>query len=318
MKNASKSIEKNKFKFLIVFLIFILKIKTDSISNFKAIYLSGNYYFVVNATNIFYYSTVEGKIHDYEFDVNQKINSKSESEMIAFGVFRYDDVANLLIVKHYVYAMFRNEVFCHGELSQIRGYTCEVYPFKCFYNNDNGQTICFYVVGFENSSNELKLILYENTVPSCTSNSIFIETINLDSDSFNCQLMRSPYNEDVLTCFYQSSNEIKASSYRINIDLNTNTKKIEAITTWVSSKVINGAKIIKSTLSQDRTKSFVCYINNDNDCECLIYDITNNVWGNNKIYLNECLLELPSLHIEYFDNKEEYILYCFQSATKFD
>ena len=61
MKNASKSIEKNKFKLLILFLIFIVTIKTESISNFKAIYLSGNYYFVVNATNIFYYLLMNKK-----------------------------------------------------------------------------------------------------------------------------------------------------------------------------------------------------------------------------------------------------------------
>ena len=214
---------KQNFKFLIIFLIFIVTIKTESIQKFKAIYLSGNYYFIVNATNIFYYSTEEGKIHDYTFTNEQKLDTESEAEMITYGEFRYDDVANCLIVKHYFYAMYQNEVLCHGELGQLRGYPSEVYPFKCFSNN--GQTICFFIVGFENSSKVLNLLLYENTVPSCTSNSVFTVTINLDSDNFNCQLMQSPYNEDVLTCFYQTSNEIKASSYKINIDLDIISKR---------------------------------------------------------------------------------------------
>ena len=306
--------EKKLFKYIIIFIIFnLLILKIQTIQNFRAIYISGNYYFIVNETNIFYYSTEEGKINDYVFNDDQKINTKNEAEMISFGIFRYNsDVANCLIVKHYFYAIYENNVLCNDELSQIRGYTSEIYPFKCF---DNG--CCYYVVGFVNSSKILSLILYENTVPSCISNLLFTLSINLDSDIFNCQLMKPSYSEDVFTCFYQISNEIKASSYKINIDVNNNIKKIETITSLTNSKEISGLKIIKSTLSQDRTKSFVCYINNENNCECLIYDITNNVWSNN-IYLNDCLLESSSIHIEYFDNKDEYILYCFQSSTKFE
>ena len=230
--------EKIKFKFIKVFIIFILLIlKSQSIPNFKAIYLSGNNYIIINETNIFYYSTEEGKIHDYAFTDEQKINTENEAEMITFGKFLYeDDVANCLIVKQYLYAIYQNVVFCHVELEQIRGYPSEIYPFKCFYT---GISSCYYVVGFENSSKILTLILYENALPSCNSNPVFTETINLNTDNFNCHLMQS-HSEDVLTCVYPSSNEIKASSYKINIDLNNNIKKIEPITSLVKSKEING------------------------------------------------------------------------------
>ena len=87
--------------------------------------------------------------------------------------------------------MFQNEVFCHGDLSQIIGYPSEVYPFRCY--SYNGQTICFFVVGFENSSKLLNLVLYENTVPSCTSNSVFTETINLLSIFFKCLFILNIY-----------------------------------------------------------------------------------------------------------------------------
>ena len=301
--------EKKKLKILLIFLIFIETIKSE-IPNFKAIYLSGNYYFVVNATNIFYYSTELGKINSYTFDEDQKINNQNEYEMISFGVFRNDNVANLLIVKHYVYAMFQNDVFCQGVLNEIRYYSSQVYPLECI----NG--FCYYIVCFENSSKNLIFHLYSNKVPTCESNSVNNININIDSNSFSCQLMKSPYDDNILTCFYQSSNKIVSSTFKTYLD--NDNKRIEELTSWTASKEIDGAKIIKSTLSQDRTKSFVCYINNDNNCECLIYDITNNVWSDNNIYLNDCLLESSSLHIEYFENKSEYILYCFQSAIKFD
>ena len=153
--------EKKLFKYIIIFIIFnLLILKIQTIQNFRALYISGNYYFIVNETDIFYYSTEEGKINDYVFNDDQKINTKNEAEMISFGIFRYNsDVANCLIVKHYFYALYENNVLCYDELSQIRGYTSEIYPFKCF---DNG--CCYYVVGFVNSSKILSLILYENTV----------------------------------------------------------------------------------------------------------------------------------------------------------
>ena len=71
-------------------------------------------------------------------------------------------------------------------------------------------------------------------------------TINIDSDGFSCQLMKISSNEEVLTCFYQSSNEIKASSFRININLNNNIHNIEEISSLTNTKEIRGLKIITS------------------------------------------------------------------------
>ena len=127
--------------------------------------------------------------------------------------------------------------------------------------------------------------------------------------------MQSRSNGQVLTCFYQSSNEIIASSVNIIIGL---TQKIELITSLKKSKINEGAKIIKSILSQDRKKAFVCYINNDNNCYCLSYDIINNEWSDYNTYLSNCELNISSLNIDYSENKEEYIIYCFQSITKFN
>ena len=131
--------------------------------------------------------------------------------------------------------------------------------------------------------------------------------------------MQSQSNGKVLTCFYQNTNikEIIAISLNIVIDTtNITNSKIETISSLSKSQSNNGAKIIKSTLSQDKTKSLVCYINDYNNTDCLIYDITNNQWSGYYTYLIGCLLKFSSLNIEYFDNLNEYILYCFQSSSK--
>ena len=314
-----KNHEKKALKILMAFIIFILIIfKTQSIQNFKAFYLPETKYYIVTETNIFYYSAeTGGNIYTYPFGNAQKINNVQESEMISFGIFKENlNIAYCLIVKNYFYALLDGNVRCCTMINLINGYVSQIYPYKCIiYDN---QYNCFYILVFENSSKVLTFILNQNLVPSCDISSMNSITINIDSDSFSCQLMKLPSNEEVLTCFYQSSNEIKASSFRININIMFNIKNMEEISSLTNSKEITGLKIIKSALSQDGTKSFVCYINNDNNCECLIYDITNNIWSDNNIYLNDCLLESSSLHIEYSDNKNEYILYCFQSSTKFE
>ena len=127
--------------------------------------------------------------------------------------------------------------------------------------------------------------------------------------------MQSPSNGQVLTCFYQKSNEIIASSFNTIFGL---TQKIELISTLAQSKINDGAKIIKSILSKDGKKAFVCYINDNNNCNCLTYCITNNKWSDYNTYLSNCVLDISSLNIDYSDNKNEYILYCFQSTTQFN
>ena len=76
--------------------------------------------------------------------------------------------------------------------------------------------------------------------------------------------MQSPSS---LTCFYQSSNQIIDLSFKINLGFNQN---IESISSLTKSKINGSSKVIKSILSQDIKKAFVCYTNNDQKCYCLI------------------------------------------------
>jgi len=76
------------------------------------------------------------------------------------------------------------------------------------------------------------------------------------------------------------------------------------------------ATIIKSVLYDNNLKAFVCYINNDNNCACLSFDLKNNNWNDCEYkFLNDC--NNPSFFsFEYFQNLDEYILNCFSSESK--
>ena len=125
--------------------------------------------------------------------------------------------------------------------------------------------------------------------------------------------MQSSSNGEVFTCFYENNlKEIVAINF--NIDMSQDI--IIPISYLTKSKPNNGAKIIKSALSQDETKSYVCYINDNNNCDCLYYDSLTNEWSDSSTYLYGCLSTKNSLIFDYYDNSNEYFLYCYQSNSK--
>ena len=274
----------NNFTKIIILLLFALEIiKSDNniISNFKSIYLSENKYYVFTCEKIYFYEITDNGedfkvVH--EFNSSEIISTEEEIEKINLGKFKDDSFDTiLLIVKNYVYALKDNTCFCNAQLKEIEGYYSQIFPFKC------ADSQCYYIVGIINSSKQLLLYLYTNPSYKCDSNLIYTFSINdVGSDTFSCQIMKSPSNGKVLTCFYQKNNtkEIIASS--LNIDITNG--KIEAISSLTKSKNNNGATIIKSILSQDGTNSFVCYINDDSNCDCLTYNITTNEWSNYTTY----------------------------------
>ena len=305
-----KIFKKNIFN-IIGFLIFTINIvKLDDgvqeIPNFKSIYFSNNYYYIINSNGINYYDGTT-YITFHTFIGDKIITSEEESEMISFGVYKNNlNVPELLIVKKYLYFINKGTLSSETTVDEIIGYSSEIYPIKCMddYN-------CYFVIGLITSDKELKLYLYKSNYNNINMvDSIIIS--NTDSENVSCLLILS--DTEVLICFNENNNikEIVASY----LSINTESEKILKNTELIKSKANNGAKIIKSFLSQDNKKCLVCYINDDKICECSIYDITTNEWSNSNSYLDNCLTKSSSLNIEYLENFNEYNLYCFQSPLK--
>ena len=293
----------------IIFILILLNIQ--SFQFLKAIYLNNNKYYMITTTNIYSYTdgTTVNKKSLFTFQDEQIISTYHESEMIKLSLYDDGTSADILLIKHYVYSIMSGSYYCDVVVNELKGYYSEIFALKCV-------LVCYFIVGNINSENKkLQLYLTKSPAIGCNSEALFETEINsVDSSNINCQLMQSPSSSDkVLTCFYQSSSEIIASSFNIN----TNQNKLELISSLTKSKTNDGAIIIKSKLSQNNKKAIVCCINNDQKCYCLTYDIMNNEWSDYYPYLSNCLLEKSSLNIDYSDNsKEEYVVYCFQYTTK--
>ena len=135
--------------FIIIFCV-LKSIKNNSIQNFKAIYISTNYYWIIKSDSIVYYNEANNISNSiYTFDDSQKITTIDEFEMISFGEFKNNsDIANLLIVKNYVYAILNGNYFCNQKLTEIIGYS-EIYPYECI------SISCYYIIGFINTNKNL-------------------------------------------------------------------------------------------------------------------------------------------------------------------
>ena len=316
--STSISLKKIHIFFILSLIFFICKIKSDVVPYLKSIYIGNNHYYLVFPNQINYFEPDVTNVLVTSFKNNQKLQSTNELKFINFGDFKVDNNNNILVFKNYLYSILNEDYASNDQCSNIDGYPPEIITLSC-----SGNT-CYFILGIINSSKILYLYLYKRTITTNSLTGSRSSSINLldsfsinnvGSENLSCQLMK--YNSNnVLTCFYQNdtSKDIVASSFNIDTSSSPYISIIESLT---NSKQTNGAKIIKSKISQDGTQSYVCHFTDNNNCDCLIYDINNNEWRNHKTYLNDCIISLDSLHFDYYDMSNEFFLYCHQSEFKF-
>ena len=306
-----------KRKMIFIFLLFLIgtkfQVHAQTAQIFRVIYYYEKIYYIITKEYIAFYDKEKDNINTVHFfNSSLIITTEEELGMISLGRFKYNsEPQNLLIIKNYIYSL-SNDIFnCKKMINGIEGYSSQVIPFKC-----NTDSLCYYIIGFINSNKILNLDLYETSLSSCEPNNKVssLNIINIGSNNINCQIMKSNSYDEILTCFYRNSNskDILASSFSIDMT----SKNFQSITSLNKSKETNGAKIIKSVLSEDETKSYVCFINDDDNCDCLIYNINTNEWSNFNTYLNSCLSKLSTLFFDYYDITNEFFLYCFETTSE--
>ena len=278
----------------------------------RMLYRSDNKYYYINYYKIFFYHAgVANAMPDQKLQfpsLDQYVETEEDADKISLGIYKKNsDVEDLIVIKNYVYAIKYETYYCYFKVNEINGYSAQIFPFKCINSN------CWHLIGIINSSSQLWLYLYKKTPRNCNTNNLLdsFNINNVGSQKFSCQFMQSPSNGEILTCFYQNKNTNEIIANNLNIDITNN--NINSLFTKSQSNN-NGAKYIRSVLSQDETKAYVCYINNNNNCECLKYDITNNNWSGKATYLNNCLSTPGYFYIDYFDYTDEYFLYCYQPS----
>ena len=162
--------------FFVFLLISVIRFSHPIIlPNIQIIYLSQNKYYIITADQIYFYiSSPEGVANPYSFNDNQKITTAEESEMVSYGIYKNTNVnlAHLVIVKNYIYAILDQTYYCNAAIEEIRGYRSEVFPLKFI------DPYCYYILGIINSTKSLNLYLYSNVSGYCNSNLRYIYTVN--------------------------------------------------------------------------------------------------------------------------------------------
>ena len=162
-----------KFHLFYYILIFILNIlNIQSLQFLKAIYLNtnsnNNYYYMITTKNLYYYNDgkTESKKSLITFEDDQIITTYEESEMISLSLFE-GSFSNLLMIKHYIYAVNNGIYYCNNPIDVLKGYYPEVYALKCI------SGYCYFIIGIINLNKELQLFLIKNPSILCNSEVIF-------------------------------------------------------------------------------------------------------------------------------------------------
>ena len=309
IKRNKLNILQNISNFGNIFILLTILIKVQTIWFFKTIPTLRNRYYIITPNNIIFlnndYNNYDIKV---QFNNEQMIESEEDYEKISYGRFNNItlDQPHLLIIKNYVYALSDSgNIYCNKFINEINSGFSSITPIKIVSLKN------YFIIGLISANNKLLLYVNQNAgVGDCSYTNLFTKEydIYIDSKSMNC------YYNIYLICFYNYSNELFSSIFNIDLD-DINDIKIEYSS---SNKIYNGgAKVIKSIFSSELNKFFVCYINNANNCYCLIYDKNTNEWGNPTNYLKNCINKLYSLNIQYFDSLNYYILSCFQTEKQF-
>ena len=313
----SKNIKRNKFNilqsisnFINIFILLVLLIKVKTFSFFKAIPTIRNRYYIITPNKLIFLNNINNNYDTkVEFNNDQMIQSEEDYGKVSYGRFNDIDIdlPHLIIIKDYVYALSDSgNVYCDKLLEEVNGGFSSIAPLITI-NIKN-----YFILGMINTNNKLSLYVKENHgLGDCTYTNMFSKEydIYIDSTSISCH-----YNINNLICFYNYLNELFSSVFYVNTN-DLNDIKIEYSS---SNKIYNGgAKVIKSIFSSNLNKFFVCYINEANNCYCLIYDYNSNNWGNPTYYLQNCINKQYSLNIQYFETLNYYILSCYQTEKQF-
>jgi len=307
---------------IFIFLIFFNIFKGNIGQIYKTLFIKkliGIFVISDSSINFYHYTTFKkNSVLKYDFAIDeQKISSTSEGDMISIGYICDDTYCQTyIIVKKYLY-VFSSEFVNYIKLDYLEDkYSVLVFN-EC--NKDETATIyCSLFISFINSENKLEIYKYKfkyNTINYSKQQSIIdlnsSGQISLNNHEYiSCNKATNVNNLDVLVCFYENDNSEIAA-----ITLNKDTLKLEK---EVKFKKNSGAKKIKSVSFNNNEKVFVCYINNNDNLACVIFDEPQNIFQNEFKYIEKVTQSQKYFNIEYFSSTNQFILSAYSSDTEFE
>ena len=136
--------------------------------------------------------------------------------------------------------------------------------------------------------------------------------IAINNKIFTCQILNSNKIENVLSCCYKSimNDLIVVQSF----DIDNNLSEIEE---YYSKIPIDNINMMISTISEDKKNMIVCYSPTNQYGYCFNYNFETNQITNNKPYIEKCINKQSLFKLNYFPQKEEYVLICQSNNNLF-
>ena len=250
------------------------------------------------------------------------INDDDELELVQFAQYSDDLSYNIIFIKEAFYFVDTNGTFlCSFDLPEFLGNHISLVTFKC--EKINNILSCYYFVGIINSDNkievhEYKAILskekYENVLIASniyTPINSLKETTNSSSKYLSCEIMT--YCDYILSCFYENESPKELAVINFNINNNLSIYNLRPSVFLTN----NGAQIIDSEISINKTKAFVCYIDDNNVCHCVFYNIQTNNWENDKVYFEQCQVRRSIFQNKFYKETKEFLLSCFPTLVEY-
>ena len=171
----------------------------------------------------------------------------------------------------------------------------------------------------------LKIFKIDVSSPTISIYNAYIHSSIIDNSEryiskygISCQIMYSTLYGKVLICFYKTDfpKYLKAIGFQID-ESNNNIIEISYINS-TSSQIDKTYQIIKSCISEDKKKAFICYRSPDYEgtfTYCTIFDVDNLIFEDEVKYADTCGESPDYLNVYYFKKRDEYIFICKTIGT---
>ena len=304
----------NKFTFFMI--ICSLIIPSISFKYFKAYTLLSNKILLITNDGIIEYdpqSATSKTIME-----SSLISSGTDQKYISFAQFPSEEGGYVFCrLKEYIYIFDESLDTCYGSfIIEASNIYCILNPYRTL---DGTNTI---IVTYINDSKKLKTTIYQinlnnndELASSIGSNEKLAINLNfkemyISNKGISCELMYSlNYTNKLLTCFILDENTNSLSALVFNPE-----NYLSFLYYSDNLKQTEISLVIYSTLNPDKTKSFICLVNNNKVFQCLLYDSESNKFITDFTNLiNNCQISQNNMDVQYISEKHEYLACCSES-----
>ena len=325
---------KNLLLFLNLSLLFI-KITHENCQNYpypdlrfpKTLILSSKYILVLTIKGIYSFNQdLNGFAYSYIFTSDQISSNNTDEAKLSLSNSDISQFLDNEIENKYALIYINKNIYVLNEMRKVLFYknldiNSGDYPISLVaYKYENN--IYYFIIGYNNNQTyEPVLYYYKLTLTNEKEGEITFISKREDklrdkagnfyylySENLSCKLMVLNSVNKTLTCFF-GIKEIYQSlvAFSFNPDNDFSLMLISNINNDTDNKII---KYISTSVNNDKTKSFVCYVLEISKGKCAYYDINENVLSNIIIESNYCNCNIFGINSNFFVNINEFTFSC--------